>query len=262
MIQQFGRDGEQIASGQFRDLVEVAETGPHHLGAVAEGLEVVEDAGHGDHTRIFRTRIGITTGFRLEPIENATDERGDQGDSCLRAGHGLTEAEQQSEVAVNAVFLKHLGSLDALPSGGDLDQNALVADAGVVVETDQLAAFFNRGIRVIAEAGIHLGGHAAGNDLENLFSEDDADLIESLMHHVLNRGVVTDQPAGGAQSLIDQILISGDLCGSENQGWVGGGVAGSELTDRLQVSGICHHDRHRGELLKQAGHCGERRLCS
>ena len=71
---------------------------------------------------------------------------------------------------------------------------------------------------MLTEAGIHFSGHLTGNDLENLFPEDDADLIESLMHHVFNRGVVTDQLAGGKR-LTNQILISGDLRGSEDQGW-------------------------------------------
>ena len=43
----------------------------------------------------------------------------------LGAGHGLGEAEQQGEVAVDAFLLEHLGGLDAFPGGGDLDQDAL-----------------------------------------------------------------------------------------------------------------------------------------
>ena len=53
LIQQFGRDGEQIASGKFRDLIEIAETGPHYLSVVAVGFEIVEN----------KTTIGFALDF-------------------------------------------------------------------------------------------------------------------------------------------------------------------------------------------------------
>jgi hypothetical protein len=49
------------------------------------------------------------------------------------AGDGLVQAEEQCEVAVDAFLLEDLGGLDAFPGGGELDEDALVADAGGVV---------------------------------------------------------------------------------------------------------------------------------
>ena len=48
-------------------------------------------------------------------------------------------AEQQRQVAVNAFFFQDLGRADALPGGGDLDQNAFPRNAGLFVLLDDRA---------------------------------------------------------------------------------------------------------------------------
>ena len=61
----------------------------------------------------------------LVPVEDAAHERRDELDAGLGAGHRLGEGEEQREVAVDALLLEFGGGLDALPGGGDLDQDAL-----------------------------------------------------------------------------------------------------------------------------------------
>ena len=46
-------------------------------------------------------------------------------DSGFGTGDGLGEGEEESEVAVDAFLLEFLGSLDALPSGSDFDEDAV-----------------------------------------------------------------------------------------------------------------------------------------
>ena len=93
-------------------------------------------------------------------------------------------------------FLQDLGRLDAFPRGGDLDQNPVVADAGIVIETHQLAPLGNRAFGVVAEAGIHFCGHATWHQLKNLLAEDHADFIKRFVHHVFHRCLRAQQAAG------------------------------------------------------------------
>ena len=120
------------------------------------GLVVVEDLGHRNHTRILRSGVRVAPGFSLVPIQDAPHEGGDQSDAGFGTGNGLTETKQEGEVAVNPLFLQHLGGFDAFPGGSNFDQNPIVADAGIVVQTNQLAPFFNRGVGVKTQASIHL----------------------------------------------------------------------------------------------------------
>ena len=78
------------------------------------------------------------------------------GDMKMDSLIGIDYESQEGEVAVNPLFLQHLGSFDAFPGGGNFDQNPIVADAGIVVQTNQLAPFFNRGVGVKTQASIHL----------------------------------------------------------------------------------------------------------
>ena len=114
-------------------------------------------------------------------------------------------------------FFQHFSRLDALPGGRDLDQNAVIADASVVIQTNELATLLDRGVGVVAQACIDFGGHPAGDNLEDFLTENHTDFIQGFMHHVLNRSGITDELAGGAQRLINQTLISRDLCSCQDQ---------------------------------------------
>ena len=98
------------------------------------------------------------------PVENAADEGRDQEDAGLGAGHGLGSAEQQREVAVDALVLEHLGGADAFPGRGDLDQDALAADAALLVGGDDRAGLGDRRLGVEGEVGIDLGRDPARHD--------------------------------------------------------------------------------------------------
>ena len=157
LVQQGRRDGEQVTARQLDDLLDVAEAGPHHLGLVAVGLEVVEDLGHRDHARILGPGVAGPAAALFVPVQDAPHKRGDQGDPGLSTGHRLGEAEQQGQVAVDALPLKLGGGANPLPGGGHLDQHPVVADTRLVIETDELAGLGDRGLGIEAEPCIHLG---------------------------------------------------------------------------------------------------------
>ena len=132
--QQLGADGQQVAAGQRGDLADVAEAGAHHLGGDAVALVVVVDGGAPTvHAGVVgagvRGFVPGGAGALLVPVVDAADEGRDQLHAGVAAGHGLREAEQQRQVAVDAFAFQHLGGADAFPGGGDLDQHALAADA-------------------------------------------------------------------------------------------------------------------------------------
>ena len=72
----------------------------------------------------------VLAGVFLVPVEDAADEGRDERDAGLGCGDGLVQAEEQRQVAVDAFLLQHFGGADALPGGGDLDEDAVAADAG------------------------------------------------------------------------------------------------------------------------------------
>ena len=102
----------------------------------------------------------------------AAHERRDERDACLSARNSLTKAKEQGQVAVNPVITLELArSLDTLPGGRDLDQDALLLDPDRLVERDELLGLSLGAFLVEREAGINLGGDATGDDGEDLLSE-------------------------------------------------------------------------------------------
>ena len=102
LVEEFGTDGEQVRSGQADNLIHVAEARAHHLSLVAEFLVVVVNAGYGRDA-------GVLVGWNLRaavllfvPIVNTADEGRDQSHSRFGARNRLGEAEEQSQIAVDA----------------------------------------------------------------------------------------------------------------------------------------------------------------
>ena len=88
---------------------------------------------------------------------------------------------------------------------------------------------------VEGEAGIGLGGDAAGDDLEDFLAEGDEDVIDD----VLDLG-----GAGEAgvflilNDLVEDVAVLGLLGGGVDEAGIGGGVLGLEFADGLEVAGI------------------------
>lgn len=77
--------------------------------------------------------------------------------------------------------LKVLGSLDTLPGGGNLDEDAILVDTGLLVETNDLLSLGDGGLLVEGETGIDLGGDTARDDLEDLNTKVDQQLVQSIL---------------------------------------------------------------------------------
>lgn len=125
----------------------VPEASTHDDGLVTVLLVVVEDLLDADNTGVF-VAFEVLSGSLLVPVQDAADEGGDKGDVRLGASDGLGKAEEEGEVAVDAVVtFEFASSLDTLPCGRDLDQDAVLLDADGLVESDKLLGLYNNNTR-------------------------------------------------------------------------------------------------------------------
>ncbi len=148
------------------------------------------------------------------------------------------KTEEQSHVAVDALLLEDLSCLDALPGGGELDENAIARDTGLVVEGDDCARFGDGSVDIVGEAGVDLGGDTARDDVENLATEGNFQRTEGLGGDVFVRGGGTGILTHLLQHVIDYGCILRLLCSSRDERGVRGGVLRSKLLDRVEVAGV------------------------
>lgn len=107
-------------------------------------------------------------------VTHTADEGRDERDARLGTRNGLAEAEQEREVAVDAVVALELArSLDTLPGRRDLDEDALLLDAERLVEGNELLRLRLGRLLVEGQTSVDLGGDTAGDDLQDLLAELD-----------------------------------------------------------------------------------------
>jgi hypothetical protein len=129
-IEETHSNGEVVAASKLSDLADASERGAHDNRLVAVLLVVVEDLLDALDTGVLLLGV-LLLGGRLVPVENAADKgRDEEGGS-----DSLDLREHEGQVAVDAVLgLEDLGGLDAFPCRGELDEDALLVDALLLVE--------------------------------------------------------------------------------------------------------------------------------
>jgi hypothetical protein len=147
---------------------------------------------------------------------------------------------------VDAVFFEDLGGFDAFPGGGDFDEHAVAADAGFFVEGDDLAGFGDGGGGVEGEPGVHFGGDAAGDDFEDFETENDEEAVDD--------GGQRGGGAGVGDGLVEERGVGGHRGGFEDEGRVGGRVAGGEFLHGGEVAGVGDDDGELLQLVELGGH--------
>ena len=137
-------------------------------------LVVVEDLADRLNTRVVFILVGRSGLVLLVPIQNTADEGRDQSDTSLCASNGLAEAEEEGQVAMNAVIALQLaGGLDTLPGGGDLDEDTVLLDTDGLVESNELLGLRLGRLLVEGQTGVDLCRDTTWDDLENLLAELD-----------------------------------------------------------------------------------------
>jgi len=94
--------------------------------------------------------------------------------------------EDEGHVALDFVFEQRLARLDALPGGGDLDQNAVGADACLFVEGEQSFRPLYCFVFVEGQPCIHLRGHESLDFLEDLHTERHAEVVVDQINKILS----------------------------------------------------------------------------
>jgi hypothetical protein len=245
-------NGEVVAASELGDLADGAERSAHDNGLVAELLVVVEDAADRLDTGVLLLGV-LLLGSSLVPVKDATNEGGDEESVRLSSGNSLDKREHESQVAVDAMVpLEDLGSLDTLPCRGDLDKNALLANALLLVQLGNVSfvglelqfsythvndaqGLVNGGLGVEREAGIDLGGDLAGNNVQDLLAELDEEVVKCGIDLVLDVVAVVLAPRNGG---INELCVLGLLGGRKNQGGVGGRILGLVLVDGRKVTRV------------------------
>lgn len=149
-----------------------------------------------------------------ELTKDTADEGRDEGDTSLSAGNGLGEAEEEGEVAVDALLLESAGSLDTLVGGGNLDEDALLVNAELLVLGNEGVSLGLGGLGVEGEAGVDLGGDTAGDDLEDLTAEEDEELVAGDVELLV---LVATLLLGVGNGLVDEDGVVGVLDSGQDQ---------------------------------------------
>jgi hypothetical protein len=174
----------------------------------------------------------------LVPIQDTADEGRNEESTGLSSSNGLDEREHEGQVAVDAVLgLQDVSGLDTLPGRGDLDENAVLGDTSLLVQLDDVQSLVNGGLGVEREASVNLGGNLSGDDLENLLSELDEQVVEGGVDLSVNVAALLLTLLNGS---VDQAGIFGLLGGSEDEGGVGGSILRLVLVNGGKVTGVAN----------------------
>jgi len=139
---------------------------------------------------------------------------------------------------VDAVALQPGRGLNTFPGGCDLDQHAVHVHALTLVEVDDAARPRHGRFGVEAQAGIDLGGHAAGNELQDLAAETHQQAICHLVQTL--RTVLR-------HSICQQVRVLGLLHRFQDERGIGRGILRRKRGDLFEVAGVGHHG---GELFE------------
>jgi hypothetical protein len=203
------------------------------------------------HRRDARIRLAVELDAVALPVPvvDPAHERRDQRDAGVGAGDRLREAEQQREVAVDAVALEPLGRADAFPGGCDLDQHPVARDPRRLVQLDDAPAAGDGRVGIERRPRVDLGRYPARHDREDLGTEAHQQPVDQCLQRLaaMPRDGLVEQPA--VLGLADRL---------EDQRRIGGRIAGRVRLHRVEVAGVGDHDGHRLQAFERV-HVGPRR---
>ena len=235
LFQQRRGDGQAVTASQFQNFANVTEACAHHDGFIAVLLVILVDFADGNYARIFCRCVLFLVGVGFVPVEDTANERRNQEDARFGASASLSEGEQQRQVTVNAFFFQLFSGANALPGGGQFDQNAIVADARVVVQLDDALGFRDRRFGVIGETCVHFGGDTARDQFQNFETDVHRQLIGSIEDLLRAIAALATSPG---DSVVNQLTVLRDLSRAENQGRVSGGILRLIQLHCRNISGV------------------------
>ena len=170
-VEKVRADGEQVRSGQAHNLVHVAEAGTHHLSREARSLVVVVNADHGRDAGVLVRRELRAAVLLSVPVADTADEWRDESHSRVGAPDRLGKAEEQSQMAVNPLLLQPPGCTNTVLGAGELDENAVTADAFGRIKRNEFTGLFDAAFGIEAQTSGDLRGHTPRDRLQSLASK-------------------------------------------------------------------------------------------
>jgi hypothetical protein len=238
-------------------------------------LVVVEDLLDALDTGVLLLGI-LLLGGGLVPVENAADKGRDEEGAGLSGGDGLDLGEHEGQVAVDAVLgLQDLGGLDALPCRGELDEDALLIDALLLVElvllvtsceslnnytyVNDAQGLVYGGLGVEGETRVDLGGDLSGYNLENFLAELDQQVVKRAVNLLLD---ILSVLLAELDSGVDQLLVLFFLGRGEDERGVGRRILGLVLVDGRKVTGVADDSLHQLAAVLAFANAGRRGMTS
>jgi hypothetical protein len=144
--------------------------------------------------------------------------------------------------------LEDVGGLDTLVGRGNLDQDAVLGDADLLVQLldnelafgstiatwvvftylDDVEGLVDGALGVEGQLGVDLGRDLAGDDLQDLLAELDQEAVQGGLDLIVDGATLLLAVGNGG---VDESGILGLLGSSQDQGGVGGGILGLVLAD-------------------------------
>lgn len=249
-------DSEVVAASELGDLTNVSEGSAHDDGLVAELLVVVVNLNNGLDTRVLLLLVLLLV-VGLVPVKDTANEGRDEEGTGLSGSDGLNRREHQSQVGVDVVLgLQDVSSLDTLVGRGDLDENAVLGDTGLLVEllqesaerrqkhlrydathVDDTEGLLDTGVGVEGESGVNLGRDLAGDDLKDLLAELDKESVKDGINLVVDALAIGVLLSVG-DSVVNKLGILSLLRGCQDQGRVGGSILRLVLVNGSKVTRV------------------------
>ena len=142
-------------------------------------------------------------------------------------------------------FCRTSRGADAFPGRGELDQDALAADAARLIGRDDGAGLVDRGFRVEGEVGVDLGGDAAGHELGEGRADGNRQPVGDGGNDALAAAALRLAPA---QRLGDGVGKHRRAQRLQDDGRIGRAVDGLQAGDGFDVAGVRDDGRHRTQL--------------
>jgi hypothetical protein len=111
------------------------------------------------------------------PVHDATHKWRNESGTRFGTSNRLGDRKDERQIASNTFLFQDFSGLDTLPSGGNLDENAGLVDTNFFVEVNDLTSFGECCFGIKGETSIDLGRNVSGNNLGDLDTKVDGDLV-------------------------------------------------------------------------------------
>ena len=178
LVEQSRGNCQSVDSAKVLDLVSVPERSPHNDGLDVVGAIVVENVCNEDHSGVLERVLISLSELLLVPVQDSSDEGGNQEKFAVCTSHCLDKMENQSHVDLNVAFGQDFCCFDSFPGGGNFNQNSVRADSSLLVKGDDSLGPSHGFIFVETEGGINLGRHVAFDPFEDFTAKGHTDMVK------------------------------------------------------------------------------------